>query len=242
MRVAGRLLARVHEAVAECIRPGVSTKELDQVAYETIKRLGAEPSFLGLYGYPATINASINEEVIHGIPGPRKLREGDLISVDIGLHIDGFHSDAARTYGVGKISEDAERLMCVTRESFFKALEQCRIGKRVGDISSAVQTHVEAAGFGVLREYTGHGVGRKLHEDPTVPNYGRAGRGPRLEAGMVIAIEPMVTEGSYRIRILDDEWTVVTQDGKLSAHYENTVVITEGEPEVLTLTKDERDV
>lgn len=239
MRVAGRLLALVHETVAENIRPGITTKELDEIAYRTITAHGAKPSFLGLYGYPATINASINEEVIHGIPGPRVLKEGDLISIDIGVYLDGFHSDAARTYGVGFVSENARRIMDVTRGSFFEGVKFCKEGFRVGDISNAIQTFVEAAGYGVLREYTGHGVGKSLHEDPTIPNYGRPGRGPRLQSGMVIAIEPMVTEGSHKIRILDDKWTVVTVDGKLSSHYENTVVITSGEPEILTLTKDE---
>lgn len=239
MRVAGRMLAKVHEEVAKRISPGVTTKELDRVAYETIIGFGAKPSFLGLYDYPATINASVNEEVIHGIPGPRKLKEGDLISIDIGVFYDGFHSDAARTYGVGKISDTAARLMEVTRQSFFEGVTCCRSGMRVGDISNAVQRYVEAAGFGVLRNYTGHGVGKSLHEDPTVPNYGPAGRGVRLQSGMVIAIEPMVTEGTHQNKILSDGWTVVTVDGKLSAHYENTVVITDGEPEILTLTAGE---
>lgn len=240
MRVAGRILAKVHEAVAKKIAPGVTTKELDKVAYDTIIEHGARPSFLGLYDYPATINASVNEEVIHGIPGPRRLKEGDIISVDIGVYIDGFHSDAARTHAVGKISDEAARLIEVTRQSFFEALKCCREGMRVGDISSAVQSYVEAAGYGVLRNYTGHGVGKKLHEDPSVPNYGSAGRGPRLQKGMVIAIEPMVTQGTHKNKVLDDNWTVVTLDGKLSAHYENTVVITDGEPEVLTLTEGEK--
>lgn len=239
MRVAGRILAKVHEEVAKKIAPGVTTKELDKVAYDTIIKYGAKPSFLGLYDYPATINASINEEVIHGIPGSRKLKEGDIISVDIGVYIDGFHSDAARTHAVGRISDEAKRLIEVTRQSFFEALKCCRDGMRVGDISNAVQTCVEAAGYGILRNYTGHGVGKKLHEDPAIPNYGQAGRGPRLQKGMVIAIEPMVTQGTHKNRVLDDEWTVVTLDGKLSAHYENTVVITDGEPEVLTLTEGE---
>lgn len=239
MRVAGRILAKVHEAVEKKIAPGVTTKELDKVAYDTIIECGATPSFLGLYDYPATINASINEEVIHGIPGPRKLKEGDIISIDIGVYCDGFHSDAARTYGVGRISEEARRLIEVTRQSFFEALKSCKDGMRVGDISYAVQKCVEDAGYGVLRNYTGHGVGKKLHEDPSIPNYGAPGRGPRLQKGMVIAIEPMVTQGTHRNRVLDDGWTVVTLDGKLSAHYENTVVITDGEPEVLTLTEGE---
>lgn len=239
MRAAGRLLARVHERVAEHVRPGVTTRELDEVAYSTIIEGGGKPSFLGLYGYPATINASVNEEVIHGIPGSRKLVEGDIISVDIGVILDGFHSDAARTHGVGIISGDARRLIDVTRQSFFEGLRQCVVGKRIGDISNAVQTYCENAGYGVLRNFTGHGIGRSLHEDPAVPNYGPAGRGPRLAAGMALAIEPMITQGTHQNKTLSDGWTVVTLDGKLAAHYENTVIITDGEPEVLTLTKDE---
>lgn len=239
MRAAGRLLAKVHEKVAENVRPGITTKELDEIAYNTIVEGGGRPSFLGLYGYPATINASVNEEVIHGIPSGRRLKEGDIISVDIGVILDGFHSDAARTHAVGSISEEAKRLIEVTRQSFFEGLKHCVVGKRIGDISNAVQTYCENAGYGVLRNFTGHGIGRALHEDPAVPNYGSAGRGPRLAAGMAIAIEPMITQGTHENRILDDKWTVVTLDGKLAAHYENTVIITEGEPEVLTLTEDE---
>lgn len=240
MRVAGRLLAKVHEAVAAAIKPGVTTAELDRVASDVIKANGARASFLGLYGYPATINASINEEIIHGIPGKRVVKDGDIISIDIGVLLDGFHSDAARTYAVGDVPESALRLIRVTRQSFFEGLKHCRVGERVGDISAAVQKYAEDAGYGVVRNYTGHGVGTKLHEDPQVPNYGRAGRGPRLQSGMTIAIEPMITEGDHENVVLDDDWTVVTVDGKLAAHYENTVLITDGEPEVLTLTEGEK--
>lgn len=240
MRIAGRILADTLDLVESLIEPGIKTKQLDKAAYDFIKSQGAEPSFLGLYDYPATINASVNEEVIHGIPGERVLREGDIISIDAGVFKNGFHSDAARTFAVGKISEEAARIVRITRESFYKAIEKCRIGNRLSDISNAVQVHIESHGYGVVREFTGHGIGQKVHEDPPVPNYGRPGRGPRLEAGMAVAIEPMVTQGHYKVITLSDGWTVVTADKKLSAHYENTVVITENGPEILTLTEAER--
>lgn len=240
MRVAGRILARVHELVAQAVKPGVTTKELNRIAEEEIRRVGAKPSFKGLYGYPATINASINEEVIHGLPSGRKLKAGDVFSVDIGVYYDGFHSDAARTYAVGsRASKEAKELIAATRQSFFEALKYCKVGYRVSDISHAVQAYCEARGLGVVRGFTGHGVGKSLHEDPQVPNYGEPGRGARLVKGMVLAIEPMITAGGYDTKFMPDGWTVVTVDGSLAAHYENTVVITDGEPEILTLTSDE---
>ncbi len=241
MRISCGILADTHSVVAKAVRPGITTAELDKIAHEYILSRGAEPSFLGLYGYPAVINASVNEEIIHGIPGSRVLKDGDILSVDCGVYLNGFHSDAARTHFVGNVSEEAKRIVNVTRQSFYEGLKYCRVGFRVGDISSAVQNYVEGHGYGIVRNYTGHGVGRSLHEDPSVPNYGRAGRGPRLQKGMVIALEPMVTAGSHANKVLDDDWTVVTLDGKLSSHHENTILITDGEPEILTLTKEERE-
>ncbi len=241
MRLACRILADTHDEVAKAVRPGITTGELDKIAHEYILSRGAEPSFLGLYGYPAVINASVNEEIIHGIPGKKVLKDGDILSVDCGVYIGGFHSDAARTHFVGEVSDEAKRIVECTRQSFYEGLKFCKEGFRVGDISHAIQVYLENEGYGVVRNYTGHGVGKSLHEDPAVPNYGRSGRGPRLQKGMVIAIEPMVTVGTYDNRVLDDDWTVVTLDGKLSSHHENTVLITDGEPEVLTHTRAERE-
>lgn len=242
MREAGRLLARVHEIVEEAIRPGISTKYLDKIAYDAIIAAGAKPSFLGLYDYPATINASINEEVIHAIPSDRLLLEGDIISIDIGVLLNGFHSDAARTHPVGHISDEAQRIITVTRDSFYKGLNQAVVGNRVSDISHAIQKYSEENGYSLVREFTGHGIGKSLHEDPAVPNYGPPGRGSRLQAGMALAIEPMVCQGGHGVSILEDGWTVVTNDKKLSAHYENTIVITDNGPEILTLTSKERSL
>ena len=184
---------------------------------------------------PASVCASVNETIVHGIPSDRRLEEGDIISIDTGTIYKGFYSDAARTYPVGEVSEEAKRLIRVTKESFFEGLKYCKVGYRLGDVSHAIQKHVETNGFAVVKDFVGHGIGSNMHEDPQIPNYGKAGRGPRLEAGMVLAIEPMVNVGTDKMRILDDEWTAVSLDGSLSAHYENTVVITEGEPEILTL-------
>lgn len=241
MQECGRVLALAHEAVEAAIRPGVTTQELDDIARRVIEENGAKPSFLGLYDYPATINASINEEVIHGIPSKKRvLREGDIIGIDIGAFKGGFHTDAARTHTVGNVSEAAERIVRVTRECFFEALKLCRVGYRISDLSHAIEAHAKAHGYSLVQDFTGHGIGRKLHEDPPVPNYGPKGHGPRLEPGMALAIEPMLNEGKHPVYIKGDGWTVVTRDSKLSAHYENTVIITEGDPLVLTLTARER--
>ncbi len=235
MRVAGRITAQVLELVQSYIRPGITTGELDKIAEEFIRSNGATPSFKGLYGYPASICASVNDEVIHGIPGNRVLREGDIVSIDTGAYIKGFHGDATRTFGVGKISAERQRLIDVTRESFFRGIEFAKSGNHLIDISAAVQDYVESNGYAVVRDYVGHGIGREMHEDPNVPNYRTGKRGPKLMTGMTLAIEPMVTAGSYKVKTLSNKWTVVTKDGSDAAHYENTVCITDGEPELLTL-------
>ncbi|WP_018131302.1 type I methionyl aminopeptidase [Effusibacillus pohliae] len=234
MREAGRIVALTHEELAKAIRPGITTRELDEIAEELIRKHGATPSFKGYHGYPASICASVNEELVHGIPGPRVLREGDIISIDIGAYYQGFHGDSAWTYPVGNISDEAARLLRVTEEALFKGIEQAREGNRLSDIGHAVQKHVEAAGFSVVRDYVGHGIGRQMHEDPQIPNYGPPNRGPRLKVGMTLAIEPMVNVGAYHCKTLADNWTVVTADGSLAAHFEHTVAITENGPEILT--------
>ena len=210
--------------------------ELDTIAYNFYTKHGATPNFLNYNGFPGTICASVNDEVVHGIPSRhRVLRDGDIVSIDMGCILDGWHSDAARTFAVGKISDEAQRLIDVTRESFFKGIEVVKHGVKLGDVSSTIQDYVESNGFGVVRDLVGHGVGRALHEEPEVPNFGKAGRGIRLAAGMTLAIEPMVTAGDYHVNVLDDDWTVVTHDGSLAAHYENTVVVTREGAEILTL-------
>ena len=234
MQESGRIVALVHEAIKEAIKPGITTGELDQIAEKLIIEHQAVPSFKGYGGFPASICASINDQVIHGIPSDTVLKEGDIISIDVGALKNGYHGDAARTHPVGKVSENALKLIKVTEESFFEGLKYCRVGYRLYDISNAIQKHAEAEGFSIVRDYVGHGIGTKLHEEPSIPNYGPAGKGPRLVPGMVLAIEPMVNEGDYKIRTLGDDWTVVTKDGKLSAHYEHTVVITEHDPILLT--------
>lgn len=235
MRVAGQILARLDEILRAEIKPGVSTKHLDAIAEEYIRSQGAVPSFKGYSGFPASICASINEEVVHGIPSHRTLRDGDIISIDMGSYINGYHGDCARTYGVGEISEKDKKLIEITRQSFFEGIKYARAGCHLHEIGAAVQKYVEANGFGVVRDYVGHGIGRNMHEDPAIPNYRQIGRGPKLLKGMVLAVEPMVTTGSYDVRVLDDGWTAVTADGLNAAHYENTIVITDGEPEILTL-------
>ncbi len=235
MRVAGQILARLDEILRAEIKPGVSTKHLDAIAEEYIRSQGAVPSFKGYSGFPASICASINEEVVHGIPSHRTLRDGDIISIDMGSYINGYHGDCARTYGVGEISEKDKKLIEITRQSFFEGIKYARAGCHLHEIGAAVQKYVEANGFGVVRDYVGHGIGRNMHEDPAIPNYRQIGRGPKLLKGMVLAVEPMVTTGSYDVRVLDDGWTAVTADGLNAAHYENTLVITDGEPEILTL-------
>ena len=237
MRSAGKIVAETLLLVEEKVRPGITTAELDRIAEEFITKHGARPSFKGLYGFPASLCISVNEQVVHGIPGGYVLKDGDIISVDCGAYKNGFHGDAARTFGVGNISEEAEKLINVTRESFFKGIEYAKVGNRLTDISHEIQSYVEASGFSVVRDFVGHGIGRVVHEDPDVPNYGRPGRGPKLVEGMALAIEPMVNVGNYKVKTLNDDWTVVTSDGSLSAHYENTIVILPDGPEILTLIK-----
>jgi len=234
MREAGRIVALTHKELQAAIRPGVTTKELDQIADDFIRKQGALPSFKGYHGYPASICASVNEVIVHGIPEDRKLKDGDIISIDIGANIHGYHGDSAWTWGVGQISETAQKLLDVTEASLFKGLEQARTGNRLSDIGHAVQTHVESHGFSVVREYEGHGIGQQMHEDPSIPNYGPPGRGPILKTGMTLAIEPMVNVGSPKTRTLQDRWTVVTADGSLAAHFEHTVAVTENGPDILT--------
>lgn len=236
MRKAGRIVAECHELLQSKIKPGITTLELDRIAEKFIREQGAYPTFLGYQGFPKSICASINQEVVHGIPANHRLNEGDIIAVDLGATIGGYVGDAARTHGVGKISEEAQKLIDVTQESFFKGIAFAKEGYRLSDISHAIQEHVEANGFSVVRDYVGHGIGREMHEDPPIPNYGKPDHGPRLRQGMCLAIEPMVDVGTYNVRLLDNDWTVVTADGSLSAHYENTIYITGKEaPEILTM-------
>ncbi|GMQ63252.1 MULTISPECIES: type I methionyl aminopeptidase [Vallitalea] len=236
MREAGKIVAGTHELLESMIKPGISTFDLDKAAEEFIRSKNAIPSFKDYNGYPANICASINEEVVHGIPSKKRiLKEGDIISIDIGAYYNGFHGDAARTHGVGEISEEARNLIDVTKQCFFEGLKIIKEGNHLHQISSAIQNYVEERGYSVVRDLVGHGVGRKLHEEPQVPNYKIIGRGPRLLKNMVIAVEPMINIGRYEVRWLDDNWTVVTMDGSLSAHYENTICITEDGYELLTI-------
>ncbi|MCQ4726891.1 type I methionyl aminopeptidase [Anaerotignum faecicola] len=235
MRVAGKILKDLIEVLKNEVRPGVTTLELDKIAESFIRERGAAPSFKGYGGFPASICASVNDEVIHGIPSLRKLRNGDIISIDMGSYIGGFHGDCARTFAVGEISEENRKLIDVTEQSFFEGIKFAKAGNHLYEISSAVQRYVESNGFTVVRDYVGHGIGKDMHEDPAVPNYKQIGRGPKLQKGMALAIEPMVNAGTYNIKVLDDGWTVITADGRNAAHYENTIIITDGEPEILTL-------
>lgn len=236
MRESGKVTAFILSELFKFIKPGVSTEEIDEFVEKTILKNNMVPSFKGYNGYPASACVSVNEEVVHGIPSSSKiLKEGDIVSVDVGSTYKGYVTDAARTYGVGQISDEAKKLITVTEDSFFEGLKFCKLGFRLSDISAAIQRKAESEGFSVVRDFVGHGVGRAMHEEPQIPNYGKPGRGPRLAAGMVFAIEPMINEGTYEVEVLQNNWTVVTIDGKLSAHYENTVVITDGEPELLTL-------
>jgi len=235
MRIAGRIVAETLELLSKAIRPGITTLELDTIAEEYIRERGAIPAFKDYNGFPASICSSINEQVVHGIPGPIALKDGDIIGIDIGAVYDGYYGDAARTYGIGNIDKETERLIKVTEESFFKGIEYALPGNRLSDISHSIQKHVESNGFSVVRDFVGHGIGRRMHEDPQIPNYGLPRKGPRLAAGMALAIEPMVNQGRYAVKVREDGWTVVTADGKPSAHYENTIVITNGKPEILTL-------
>ncbi|MGB9840452.1 type I methionyl aminopeptidase [Thermovenabulum sp.] len=235
MKKAGKVVAKVLEEIKKAIKPGIATIELDRIAEDIIKKYNAIPAFKGYRGYPATICSSINEEVVHGIPGLRFLKDGDIISIDVGAVVDGYCADAARTYPVGEISETAKKLIMVTEYSFFEGIKYATPDYRLSDISHAIQSYVESNNFSVVRDYVGHGIGRKMHEEPQVPNFGPPGKGPRLREGMTLAIEPMVNVGGYEVETLIDGWTVVTKDRSLSAHYENTIAITDGEPEILTL-------
>lgn len=235
MRLAGRLVAEVLDALRDQIKPGVSTAELDEFTHGFITKRKAFPTFKGYRGFPASICASINNEVVHGIPNRKRvLQDGDIISIDVGATLNGFVGDSARTFPVGKISTNAQRLLQVTEASLYAAIQQVRVGKYLEDISATVQDYAEARGYSVVREYVGHGVGRTMHEEPQIPNYRQGKRGPALKPGMTLAIEPMINEGKWETRVLRDKWTVITKDGKLSAHFEHTVAVTDGEPEILT--------
>lgn len=235
MREAGAIADAARRAAGAAVEPGITTAEIDHIARRVIEKSGAKPSFLGYGGFPASICCSINSQVIHGIPSKTvKVREGDLVKIDVGAYYRGFHGDCAATFAAGPVSDVASKLTEVTRQSFYEGIRFARAGFRISDIGHAVQDYCEENGFSVVREYVGHGIGRNMHEDPEVPNYGRPGHGPRLMPGMTIAVEPMVNEGGYEVKRLSDGWTVVTCDGKLSSHYENTVLITEGDPIILT--------
>jgi len=236
MREAGRILAEVHEALGEQIRPGMSTLDIDRIGERLIRSYGCIPSFKNYNGYPASICVSVNDEVVHGIPNKHRIiQEGDIVSLDAGVIYHGYHSDAARTHAVGKITPEAEQLIRVTRESFFEGIKYAKAGNHLNDVSSAIQAYAEKFGYGVVRDLVGHGIGEHLHEDPEVPNFSMKRKGIRLEAGMTLAVEPMINMGRADVAWLDDDWTVVTDDGSLSAHYENTILITDGEPEILSL-------
>ena len=236
MRQSGHLLAKVHEELHAALRPGISTLELDEIGERTIHALGGIPNCKDYEGFPASVCISVNNEVVHGIPSSERiLQEGDIVSFDTGLIYKGYHSDAARTWGVGKISDEAQKLIDVTRESFFEGIKKAKAGNRLHDISAAIDKYIRPHGYGIVRELTGHGIGTSLHEDPMVPNYRKLTRGVRLQKGMTICVEPMITMGSRKIGWLEDDWTVVTLDGSLAAHYENTIAITDGEPEILTV-------
>lgn len=242
MREAGKILAAVHDELKEYIHPGISTKEIDQKGEEIIRGYGCIPSFLGYEGYPASVCVSVNDEVVHGIPSPdRILKEGDIVSLDTGVIYKGWQSDAARTYGVGKISEEKRQLIEVTRKSFFAGIAHAKAGNHLYDISKAIQSYVKPYGYGIVRDLCGHGIGEKMHEEPMIPNYKKFGRGILLEPGMTLAVEPMINLGTWKVGWLDDDWTVVTMDGQVSAHYENTILITDGEPEILSLSEDSED-
>ncbi len=234
MREAGRIVALTHEELKKHIVPGITTKELDSIAEKFIRKQGATPSFKGLYGFPASVCISVNEVLVHGFPSNYVLKEGDIISIDIGACYKGFHGDSAWTYPVGKISSEAQKLLEVTETSLYKGLEMAKAGNRVTDISHAIQSYVESFGYSVPRDYTGHGIGREVHEDPIVPNFGVPNRGPLLKKGMAIAVEPMVNMGKKETKVLNDDWTVVTCDGKLCAHFEHTIAITEDGYEIFT--------
>lgn len=239
LRRSNQVVARILAELGEIIRPGVETRELDNYAEKRARELGAAPAFKGYRGFPASLCTSINEEIVHGIPSARKLREGDIISLDFGAIIDGFYGDAAVTYPVGNITSRAQKLVSVAEGSFYKGMEQAVPGNRISDISAAIQTHVEAHGFSVIRSFVGHGIGFSLHEEPQIPNFGEPGHGPKLKPGMVLAIEPMIAIGDWHVEILKDNWTAVTQDRSLSAHYEHTIAITRKGPEILSILENE---
>jgi len=234
MRQAGKVVAQVLELLKKNVRPGIKTKELDKLAADELERLGAGAAFKGYRGFPSSVCVSINDQIVHGIPGEREIKEGDIVSLDIGSVVNGFYGDAALTMVAGKASRQAEKLVETTREALEEGIKKAYAGARLGDISAAIQKYAESRGYSVIREYTGHGIGREMHEEPQVPNFGKPGSGPVLKKGMVIALEPMLTTGDWRTRVGNDLWTVYTADGSLSAHFEHTIAITDGEPEVLT--------
>lgn len=240
MRAAGKILGKVHQDLGKELRPGMTTLEIDRIGEEMIRSYGCEPSFKNYNGYPASVCVSVNDEVVHGIPSAkRRLKEGDIVSLDIGASYKGYHSDAARTHGIGEISEEARNLILRTRECFFAGIRHALAGRFLHQISAAVHQCADQYGYGVVRDLVGHGIGSRLHEEPEVPNFRMPNRGARLRPGMTLAIEPMINEGTADVTWQEDEWTVVTRDGKLSAHYENTILITKGEPEILSITEDE---
>ena len=238
MQKAGQISKAALLAAGDLVAPGVTTRQLDEAARRVIEKAGAKPAFLGYGGFPATICCSINDEVIHGIPGDRVIQEGDIVSIDTGAIYEGYYGDNAATFGAGKISEEVQKLIDVTRQSFYEGIKFARKGQRISDISHAIGAYCEARGYGVVREFVGHGIGTKMHEAPEIPNFGAPGHGPRLMPGMTLAIEPMINMGTWKVKVLPDGWTVKTLDGSLSAHYENTVLITEGEPIILTSVGD----
>ena len=236
MRESGRILAEVHERLKEEIKPGISTYEIDRIGEKMIRSYGCTPSFLNYNGYPASICVSVNDEVVHGIPNKKRiLKEGDIVSLDAGVIWKGYHSDAARTHGVGEISKEAQNLIDATRQSFYEGIKMAVSGNHLNDISKAVDSYISSFGYGIVRDLVGHGVGANLHEDPQIPNFAQRRRGTKLRAGMTLAVEPMINMGGRQVEWLEDDWTVVTKDGSLSAHYENTILITDGEPEILTI-------
>ncbi len=238
MRRAGKITAGARTIARQAVAAGVTTKQIDREVHEFIVKSGAVPTFLGYGGFPASACVSVNDEIIHGIPGHRRLQDGDIVSLDVGATFEGFVGDCAGTFPCGEVSPEAIKLIAVTRQSFFEGIKYARAGYRISDIGAAVQEYVEANGFSVVRDYVGHGVGREMHEAPEVPNYGVPGHGPRLVPGMTIAVEPMVCAGGWEIKVLSNDWTVVTVDHSLAAHYENTILITDGEPEILTMAED----
>ena len=238
MREACKITAAARALARDMVKPGVTTQQIDKAVHRFITEQGAIPSFLHYNGYPASVCVSVNDEIIHGIPGDRVLHEGDIVSVDVGARYRGFNGDCAGTFPCGKCSDEALRLIRITRQSFFEGIQFARVGYRISDIGHAVQEYAESYGYSLVREYVGHGVGASLHEAPEIPNYGKPGHGPRLQKNMTIAVEPMVNVGGYEVRVLDNGWTVVTADGSLSAHYENSLLVTDGEPEILTFADD----